>query len=263
MTSFERAFSDTEKAANSTMKSAVELAKLAGVLRNAAKKGDISAIKKAASKLNSALCSLRQEVENAVETWPFEDGKEIEYLKEHYAAELCDTAERKGLNLYERDGALISHPSIVQILPESQVVRIDRKKVSTLRPSYLADILTNNQKKPPRFRSDRFLEALYFNYKLCAKPSSVGSSIKEPVVPLEEIYKAFTSLPGASNDYKKLDFAKDLYFLEINGPSSTKSGARVAFPSSTLARSARGSFPIVGSDGQVVSYYGIQFIGGK
>ena len=51
MTSFERAFSDTEKAANSTMKSALELAKLAGILRNAAKKGDISAIKKAASKV--------------------------------------------------------------------------------------------------------------------------------------------------------------------------------------------------------------------
>ena len=53
MTGFERAFGDTEKAANSTMKSAAELAKLAGVLRNAAKKGDISAIKKAASRLKA------------------------------------------------------------------------------------------------------------------------------------------------------------------------------------------------------------------
>jgi hypothetical protein len=262
MTGFERAFGDTEKAANSTMKSAAELAKLAGVLRNAAKKGDIGAIKKAVSRLNSALSSLRQEVENAVETWPFKDGDEAEYLREHFAAELHGAAAEKGLNIYERDGVLISHPSIVQILPENHAVRIDRKKVSTLRPSYLADILINNQKKPRRFRSDRFLEALYNNYKLCAKLSSSGS-IKDPVVPLEEIYKTFTSLPGVSNDYKKLDFAKDLYFLEVNGPFSTRSGARVAFPSSTLARSARGSFPIVGPDGQIVTYYGIQFIGGE
>ena len=263
MTNFELAFSETEKAANSTVKSASELAKLAVVLRNAAKKGDISAIKKTTSRLKSVFCSLGQEVKNTVETWPFKDDGEVEYLREHYATELCDAAVKKGLKLYERDGALISHPSIVEIFPESQAVKIDRKKISTLRPSYLTDILINNQKKPHRFRSDRFLEALYSTYKLCANPSSGGFSIKDPVVPLEEIYKAFTSLPGSSNEYKKLDFAKDLFFLEVNGPFSTRSGARVAFPSSTLARSTRGGFPIVGPDGQVVTYYGIQFIGGK
>ena len=81
-------------------------------------------------------------------------------------------------------------------------------------------------------------------------------------MPLARIYEIFTSLPGSSREYDKTEFARSLYFLESNGPSHTKSGARVTFPSSTGTRSASGTFPFVGPDGQVITYYGIQFSGG-
>ena len=93
--------------------------------------------------MDSALAALRQEVANAVATWPFEDGGETTYLREHYAVELRSVATEKGLAIYERDGSLISYPSIVRILPGDHAIRIDKKKVSTLRPSYLAEVLVS------------------------------------------------------------------------------------------------------------------------
>lgn len=259
-TTFEQACHDMEAAAASTLKSTMELARLAKALQKAAKEGNVAAIKRSAGRLDSALDALRQEVMNAVATWPFEDGEEAEYLSKHYAVELRSVAEKNGLAIYERDGNLISYPSIVRILSGDQAVRIDKKKVSTLRPSYLTDMLVSNQKKPPRFRSDLFLESLYKVYRQFAEP---GGLLKEPVMPLARIYEIFTSLPGSSREYDKTEFARSLYFLESNGPTHTKSGVRVSFPSSTGTRSARGTFPFVGPDGQVITYYGIQFSGGE
>ncbi len=259
MASFEQAFGDTEKAAASTIKSVNDLAKVARQMEKAAKEGNISAMKRAASQLNDAVGSVRQSVANAVETWPFEAEQEEEYLREHYRAELRDVAAKHGLNIHERDGVLISHPSIVRVVPGSRRVRVDKKQISTLRPSYLSETLAKNQKQPRRFRSGVFLEALYRVYRVFAKEQSVSRLIRDPVVPLSQIYDQFTSLPGSSQEYNKTDFARDLYFLESEGELFTKTGARVSFPASTAARSGRGAFPFVAPDGQVVTYYGIQF----
>ena len=141
MTNFERAFEDMEESAASTLKSATDLAKLARALQKAAQDGNINAIKRVCSRLGPALGSLRQEVANATETWPFTDEEEENYLKEHYANELYHAAKEKKLSIHERDGRLISYPSIAQILPGDRTVKIDRKKVSTLRPSRLVEFL--------------------------------------------------------------------------------------------------------------------------
>ncbi len=260
MTSFERACQDTETAAASTLKAATDLAKLARTLQKAAREGNVSAIKRNAERLDGALDALRQEVANAVAAWPFEEGGEADYLRERYAVELRSVAAEKGLAIHERDGRLIAYPSIVRIFPGDHAIGIDKKKVSTLRPSYLAEILVHNQKKRPRFRSDMFLEALYKVYRQFAEPAGL---LKEPVMPLARIYEIFTSLPGSGREYDKTEFARSLYFLESDGPGHTRSGARVSFPSSTGTRSARGTFPFVGPDGQVITYYGIRFSGGE
>ena len=83
MDSFEQAFHDMEEVAASTMKSATDLVKLARALQKAAQEGNINAIKRVCSRLNPALGSLRQEVANTTETWPFTDEEEENYLKEH------------------------------------------------------------------------------------------------------------------------------------------------------------------------------------
>ncbi len=264
MDSFEQAFSDTERAAISTQKSATALVNLAKQLQKAAKEGNITAIKRLQDRFNSDLDVLRQEVANAVKTWPFKDEEEEKYLSGEYTEELRSAAEEKGLAVHERDGRLISHPSIVRVLPSDRAVRIDRKQTSNIRPSHLVDLLLANQKKPARYPSARFLEALYNVYSDIVKESSSDRMLKDSgqVVSLERIYKLFTSLPGSQSEYNQTDFARDLYVLDANGPKHTRKGATVDFPSSTGARRARGLFEFVGPDGRSVAYYGIRFTGG-
>lgn len=266
MSNFERAFDDVEKAATSTLEAKKELEKQAKALQKAAKDGDINAIKKFRSRLDTALGSLKQTVANAVDAWPFKEEEEEEYLKKDYANELRTTAAEKGVTIHEShetDDTLISHPSIVKVWPKDRAVRIDRKKVVTLRPSRLTEILKENQKKPRPFKSAVFLEALYERYSISAKAEPQRLDDHGPVIPLARIYEAFTSLPGSKREYSKTDFAKALYDLEAQRLLDTKSGARVSFPSSTGTKKSKDTFPFVTPNGEVITYYGIQFSGGK
>ena len=262
MVSFEQAFSDMEKVAASTVKSAADLTKLARALEKAAKDGNIAAAKRAQLGMNEALNALRQEVANSVESWPFGDDEEQQYLTEVYAQELRTVAAERGLEIYERDGRMIAHPSVVRILPGLRAVRVDRKQISTIRPTRLTDILLDNQRKPPRFRADRFLESLHQVYAEITReegPNRMVTGRQGRVVELERVYRLFTSLPGSDREYDRTDFTRDLYLLDRDGPRTTRRGLQVSFPASSGTRGSRGVFSFVAPDGQVVTYYGIQF----
>ena len=265
MTTFERAFSDTEEAADLTLKAVKGVEKLTRALQKAAREGNINAIKKACSNLKDALGSLSQTVTNAVETWPFKDDEEEAYLSERYIREFHATASEQGLHIYdEEDGRLISYPSIVQVLPGDRAVKIDRKKVATLRPSRLAGLLKEKQNKPPRFKSGAFLEALYKAYVLISREQTSTLSIKDgtgPVRPLVEIYEALTLLPDVGREYDRTEFARGIYLLDTDKTLRTKKGMHVSFPSSTGTKRAKNTFHFVGPDGQRVTYYGIRFSG--
>ena len=265
MVSFEQAFSDTERAADSTLKSAADLVKQVRSLKKAAQTGNIAAVKRSQDRLDEALSALRQEVDNASSSWPFDDDDEKQFLDDSYAHELRHAAEELGLDIHERDGRLISHPSIVRILPGERAVRVDRKKVSNIRPSHLAAFLLANQNKSSGFRPNRFLESLYTVYSDIVSGESSGSMVEGSgrVVPLARIYRLLTSLPGSRREYDRSDFARDLYILDSEGPRLTRSGAVVSFPASA-ARHGRQSdrFFFSGSDGGSVEYYGIKFTEG-
>ena len=264
MDSFEQAFGDTERAAVSTQESATAVVKLARQLQKAAREGNIAAIKRLLSRFNSDLEVLRQEVANAIATWPFGEQEEEHYLSGEYTDELRRVADEQGLAIHERDGRLISHPSIVRVLPRERAVKIDRKQTSTIRPSHLVGLLLENQKKPARYRSDLFLESLYEVYSDIVREGNSGRILggSGRVVPLDRIYRLQNSLPGRNREYDRTDFARDLYFLDSTGPKRTRKGAAVDFPSSTATRSSKGLFSFVGPDGRNVTYSGIRFIEG-
>ena len=262
MTSFEQAFSDTERAAEAARKSAANVVSQAKALVKAARVGNVAGIKRGQEKLEEALSVLRQDVANAGSCWPFTEEKETRLFDEGYAAELQGVAAEKGLDIYEQDGLLISHLSIVRLLPGECAVRVDRKKVSTVRPSYLADHLFRNQRKSSGFRPQHFLESLYLVYADIVKDTSSGlvQGGSGRVVPLARIYKLMTSLPGASRDCDRSDFARNLYRLDSEGPRRTRNGASVFFPASTgTKRRSSNLFSFVGPDGRTVDYYGIRF----
>lgn len=264
MDSFEQAFSNTERAAKSTLDSAGELIRLAKQLQKASREGNLAAMKRVQGRLDDAMGSLGQTVTNAVQAWPFREGEEEQYLRDGYSSELRRIASEQGLDMHERDDRLISHPSVVRILPGERAVRIDKKKVSSIRPSHLADVLLKNQEKPGRYQSGAFLESLYAVYSDIVREENPDRLVRIAVrvVPLERIYRLFTSLPGSSRDYDRTDFARDLYILDTKGPRRTKQGAEVSFPSSTGTRRSKGVFSFVGPDGRDVQYYGLRFTEG-
>ena len=236
MKSFEAGFDSVERTAKSTKESASQIGKIATRLEKAAQKGEINAMHRELAALDSSLGALRQQAANAQEAWPFQPEEEANYLLNGYLSELDQVASKKDLlKTHLQDGRLIAHPSIVRTLPPNRAVRVDKRQVSTIRPSYLAQVLAKNQKKPARFNSAAFLEALYDDYKLVARlqsgsPQRILSDGRGPTVPLRRIYQALTSLPGISRDYDSTEFARDLYNLDRSG-LRTRSGAEVFFHS--------------------------------
>ena len=267
MSSFEQAFADTERAAAAAVRAASNLLSVAKQMQKAAQAGNISGLRRTAERLENVSTIARQEISNAASAWPFSQEAEEEYLKQSYETELLSVAVEEQLKMSRRDDHLICFPSIIRVLPSERAVRIDRKKVSNIRPTRLVSVLKDNQQRPNKFRSEVFLEALYRVYQTLADTNQQGMFTADnrvgPVVPLARVYALFTSLPGSSREYDQSDFARDMYFLDSSGVKRVRSGAIVSFPASTGTRSRRGTFSFVSLDGEVVTYYGIQFTGGN
>ncbi len=264
MIDFEQACNIVEENAEETRKSATRVVSQARALVKAAQTGNITAINRTMEKLKDILMELQEKV-SVTDYWPYSEEEELELFTTRFQDELKAAAIEKELTLFERDGILISYPSIVRILPSDKAVRIDRKKVSTVRPSHLVDLLLANQNKKSGFKSSQFIESLYAIYS-----DIVGKGQKDlltdngEVVLLARIYKLMTALPGASREYDRSDFARDLYILDSDGPYQTRKGNKVSFPSSTGARRRSSDlFSFVGPEGKAVEYYGIRFSQGE
>ena len=262
MPTFEQGFASAENAADSALQAVSDFTKLARELRKAARDGNIAAVRKSAERLQDSTALVRQEAVNAANAWPFTPEEEQEHLRERYAEELKGEALKKGLRMDDQDGRLIAHPSVVRVIPAERALRINQQKMSRIRPTRVVDALEKLQRSPPRFRSAAFLESLYRAYLiLTGRTSSEQLKLREvgQVVQLVRIYDLFTGLPGASRDYDKLDFARDLDTLESSGTRETRSGARVSFPASTGTKATTGTISFVKHTGENVVYYGIQF----
>lgn len=255
---FEQGFAEAERAAESAVKAAAAVAAIGKQLHRAARAGDIGALRRLADRLAAASEASRQEVSNARSAWPFSPQEEEAYLRDAYEAELLQVATAGGLRIDARDGALISFPSIVHIVPQARALKVDRKKVAGIRPSSVVAALKSNQTKKPAFATERFLEALHKSYRLI-----VGAGGNGQVAPLASVYDSLTLLPGTGTDYGPSDFARDLYLLDTSGVTTTRSGARVSLPASTGTKTGRGVYTFVSPDGRLLTYYGIRFDGGS
>ncbi len=255
LNTFERGFEDVEKAADAAGRAAKAVATNAKHLMKAAGEGDLTKIRKLADRLAQALETAKQDVAIACEAWPFSPEHEEEYLRDQYAADLLQQAKADGLQMQKQDGTLVAYPSVLRILPSEKAVKVDRTRTLRLRPSKLVAVLKAAQTKRPRVNSQAaFLEAAYAAYNLIVGKQGVGSTVL-----LARIYAAMTLLPGVSAEYGRDDFARDLLLLDRNGPTHTKSGARVSLPASTGTRGARDVFASVAQNGERVTYYGISF----
>ncbi len=254
MTTFEQGFEEAERAADAASKAVGSLLAATKQLKKAARDGDTAAIRRSSERLGLAMDAVRQEVVNARGSWPFGEDAEEAYLKDDYETELLAAARAAGLRMDQRDGRLLAFPSIVRVLPADRSLRIDRKRVLSIRPSRVIAALKANQTKKSRFAPDRFLESLFRAYGLIGGPGAQGSTQA-----LADVYEAFTLLPGTNGDYGKSDFARDLFILDRSGLTRTKAGASLSLPASTGTKGARGTFIFVAPDGELITYFGVRF----
>ena len=264
MSTFEEGFAATERAADSVLRALGDVSRLARQLQRDAKAGNIAAIRRGTARLEESLSLIRQQVGNAAQAWPFAPEEELAYLQDQYASELRGEANKKGLQLFERDGRLIVHPSMVRVLPGERAVEVNRRQTSAIRPSKIMVDLEKLQNSPPRSNPQQFLQSLYDAYlELSGRNTSdqLGLGQVGQVVRLARIYSLWTGRPGTRREYSQLDFARDLYNVETSGVREVRSGARVSFPASTGTRNPRGTISFVGPSGETVLYYGIQFTG--
>jgi hypothetical protein len=180
-------------------------------------------------------------------------GRDGEFLPE-----LIQAAEKAGVRLYEREGTIFSYPVLLRPDPANAAVRIDHKRVFTLRPETLAALLKQAQSREPKARPERFIETLFDAYEYVRAARRIDAYIDQP---LSRIYDVLTLLPGS--DYSLLDFTRDVYFLDTSGVQKTRKGFRMSLPASTASRE-RSARPLrfVTRDGYEKNYVAIKFTPG-
>jgi hypothetical protein len=144
------------------------------------------------------------------------------------------------------------------VLPGDRAELVNKARERRQRPSVLAGLLRDLQRRPPRFKAADFLNALYEAYQVAIKQEHTRLTDGSPV-PLLDLYELFTMLPGQARDYSQQEFARDVYLLDQSNETTTKSGARVEFHASTGTKLRRGTLTIVTQNGQEKRYYALSF----
>lgn len=185
--------------------------------------------------------------------WTFDDTAHL--AGGGYLAEVLAAARAAGVDAYESDERLLSYPVIVRVSASDSSVTIDKAKERRIRPSVLVRTLKALQDRPPKFRAEAFLESLAVAYDLtiAQRGGRPGNTAK-----LVDVYAVLTLMPGASREYSKQEFARDLYLLDQSGITTTRGGRTMSLPASALTRGG-GTLSTVTRGGQTKVYAGVSF----
>ena len=238
---------DTETALRAARAVIGQLAKA----RKAAANGALRELERALESAQELAGALSVAVDAARRGWRFDDHAYLE--SGAYAKELVEVARTQQLALREQDGRLVAFPSLIRVLAPEGAIEIDRKKLRQIRPSAVVDAVRAAQTRPPRFRPERFLEALLRGYRLV-----LAEQRKEQgaTVPLVDVHRVLTVLPDVA--YSRQEFTRDVYLLDESAVGETRDGLRVSLSAATGTKGAR-TLTTVGRDGSVRFYYGIAF----
>lgn len=253
----EHALDKVEREVDAALGSAERLVKGLKGLKQAAQLGDIRGLQGGIESLGQGAAAAAQNVDNLADSWEFDAEA---YLRDGgYTRELLAQARRDGLSISEQDGRLFAFPVLVSLDPGRAAVTVDRKAVRGIRPSALLRVLTQQQKRPPRFKPEAFLASLYAGYTASIK-GVWERNTPGPVIRLLDIYTLFTLLPGGKKDYSQIEFVRDVYLLDITPGLLTADGYRMGFEASTGTKGRAGVLSIVTEGGSERRYYGVSFV---
>jgi hypothetical protein len=255
--SLEAALARTEAATGRALRAAADLTKSLRRLHSAARVGNLRDLRATVAAIGQDARRAVDIVDAAAESWTLDDE---DYLSSgRYTDELLAAARERGLQLFERDDRIYCYPVLVRVAASERSVFVDRARERRIRPSVLVEHLREVQRRPPRFRPEAFLESLFAAYGHLVRrhgPNELDAGHAEPLI---DVYGLLTLAPGASRDYSRQEFARDVYLLDRGGATTTRRGYVVSFPASTGARSAGSAVRVVTEGGQEKVYYSILF----
>ena len=253
----EQALGQIEQAADTALDAAAQLTRTLRRLRVAAQGGNLRDLRATLTAAAQAADRAREAATGAAESWTFDE--ETYFDSGAYTRELLMAAREDGLQMFERDERLYCYPVLVRVSPPDRAVFVDRARERRIRPSVLVQHLRAVQRRPPRFRPEAFLEALFTAYGHLARRRGDDEVVAGQPERLIDVYELLTLMPGAARDYSRQEFARDVYLLDRSGVTTTRRGYVVSFPASSGARSAGSSVRVVTEGGQEKVYYGIAF----
>ena len=253
----EGALQQTEADADASLKGAAAATRSLKHLRSVVHDGNLREVRSALVAARQSVDALQEQVARTMTGWAIDEASY--FGSGSYTRELLETAARMHLAIFEQDDRLYCYPSLVRVLPAERSLLIDRTRERRLRPSLVIDHLRTLQQRPPRFRPDAFLEALFGAYRVLARRHGPGALGRGPVERLIDVYELLTLLPGQSRDYSRQEFARDIYLLDRSGVTATRNGLVVSFPASTGTKSSSGVITAITEAGQERRYWGIAF----
>jgi hypothetical protein len=206
--------------------------------------------------VQQAAARAHDEAEEATASWHL--AEDAYFSSGRFSEELLAAAQAAGLQLFERDERFYCYPLLVRVAPAERSVFVDRARERRIRPSVLVEHLREVQRRPPRFRPEAFLASLFGAYSYLVARHGTNQLDSGHSVPLVDVYEIMTLLPGASRDYSRQEFARDIYLLDRGGVTTTRRGYVVSFPASTGARAST-AMRVVTESGQEKVYYGLAF----
>jgi hypothetical protein len=223
--------------------------------RAAVKVGRVDEIAKGLGAISQRLDEANTAARGLANGWSFDtaaymaDGRFLDDVKK--------AAAERDLSLFEKDGRIYCFPLLLRVDPKDTAVKIGKTLERRIRPSELARLLVAAQKRPQRFREERFLRILYgmWRHKVGTGWRGTGTG---PVVALADIHEMLTLLPGA--DYPVEEFARDLLLLDRRPDLRTSDGCRYELPASTLSKGGMKRVVVYDEQGRERTYIGLRFV---
>ncbi len=175
-----------------------------------------------------------------------------------YVQELQAEAARQGVTIMDRDGRLSAFPFLLKLEPRLPAVRIGRKALRAIRPSYLVRSLKAAQ-QGAKFNASGFLEQILRAYQHLASSWTPSNTADGPVVSLSRIHALLTLLPMAAAEYPREAFACDLLRLNRAPDIRTKDGFGFAFAAATGSKGPE-RITAYDEDGTQHIFVGVQFL---
>lgn len=249
----EEALQATERDADAAIRALGAALKAAKKAKSAAAVGQIRDLQQAMEAAVGLAAEATEVVGDLRAQWRFDVGDWI--ASGQYAKELLASAAEAGVQAFESDERILCYPAIVQVSAADATVVVDKQKDRRVRPSVVVRHLAALQERPPKFKSEAFIETLAAAYDFVVGAKGLRSGAPAKLV---DVHRVLTLLPGSARDYTRQEFARDLYLLDQSGYVDAKDGRRMSLPASAMTRSGP-TLTTVARSGQTKVYAGLAF----